>query len=59
MSSKKVVIFKNEDGTQSVLVPTEQALKIMSIEEIAKKDVPPGIPFEIVNAEDIEPERNN
>ena len=41
------IIYKNENGV-SVLHPTEEALSFMTIEEIAKKDVPTGLPYKIV-----------
>lgn len=42
------IIYKNESGGVSVLHPTEEALSFMSIDEIAKKDVPTGLPYKIV-----------
>ncbi len=46
------IIYKNEDGGVSILHPTDEALKHMTIDEIALKDVPAGLPFAIV--EDLE-----
>ena len=42
------IIYKNESGGVSVIHPTEEALSFMSIDEIAKKDVPTGLPYKIV-----------
>lgn len=42
------IIFKNEFGGVSIIHPTEEALQIMTIEQIALKDVPTGTPFAIV-----------
>jgi hypothetical protein len=33
----KRIIYKNPDNTVSIIVPSPNALKIMSIEDIAKK----------------------
>ena len=41
-------IFLNDDGTPAVLFPTHEAIEIMSIREIAAKDIPFGKPFKIV-----------
>lgn len=42
------IIYKNESGGVSVLHPTEEALSFMTIDEIAKKDVPTGVKYKIV-----------
>ena len=42
------IIYKNETGGVSVVYPTEEALSFMTIEDIAKKDVPTGIAYSIV-----------
>ena len=51
------IIFKNEDGGVSIIHPTEDALTIMTIEEIALKDVPTGLPFAIVEDSEIPSDR--
>ena len=47
------VIYKNESGGVSILHPTDEALSFMTIDEIAKKDVPTGLPYKIVEASEI------
>ena len=42
------IIYKNEDNGISIIHPTEEALKNYSINQIAGKDVPEGIPYWIV-----------
>ena len=42
------IIYKNLNGGVSVVHPTEEALSFMTIDEIAKKDVPTGIAYAIV-----------
>jgi hypothetical protein len=44
------IIFQNESGGVSVIVPTGSV-------ELALKDVPPGVPYEIVEATDIPSDR--
>lgn len=47
------IIYKNENGGVSILHPTDEALSFMSIDEIAKKDVPTGLPYKIVEDSEI------
>lgn len=49
------VIFRNQDGGVSVLVPNPWAG--LTIEQIAAKDVPAGAPFRIVDVSDIPSDR--
>jgi hypothetical protein len=51
------IIYQNDDGGVSVIVPTASALETMTIEDIALKDVPAGKPFKIVAIEDIPSDR--
>lgn len=44
------IIFQNESGGVSVIVPTGSV-------ELALKDVPPGVPYEIVTTDDIPSDR--
>lgn len=46
------IVYKNENGGVSIIIPSPEALKHMTIDEIALKDVPTGLPFAIV--EDLE-----
>lgn len=46
----KRIIYQNESGGVSVIVPTESV-------ELALKDVPAGVPYEIVSADDIPSDR--
>jgi len=45
----KVVLFKNQDGFLSTLIPTPEALRFATIEQIAMKDIPAGRPYWIVD----------
>lgn len=44
----QVIMYKNDTGGISVIYPTPEALELFSIEEIAKKDVPMGVSFTIL-----------
>ena len=52
------IIFKNDNGGISIIHPTDEALEIMSIDEIAQKDVPTGKPYKIINDNDIPTDRS-
>ena len=51
------IIYKNESGGVSILHPTDEALSFMSIDEIAKKDVPTGLPYKIVDDSEVPTDR--
>ena len=51
------IIYPNDDGGVSIIVPAPEALETMTIEEIATKDVPAGKPFKIVDVADIPTDR--
>ena len=53
----KRIIYKKNDGRISIIIPTEEALQTMTVEEIALKDVPTGKAYKIVNASDISSDR--
>ena len=46
----KRIIYKNTDGSISIIIPSNSDL---TVEEIARKDVPTGLSYKIVNASDI------
>lgn len=49
------IIYKRSDGGVSVIVPAKNTK--LTIEEIAKKDVPRGLPYKIVDVSDIPTDR--
>jgi len=53
----KRIIYKKNDGTISIIIPTEEALQTMTVEEIALKDVPTGKPYKIVNVSEVSSDR--
>jgi hypothetical protein len=49
----QAIIYNNDNGGVSVVYPTGE----LAIEEVAKKDVPAGKPYKIVDAKDIPSDR--
>lgn len=47
----KKIIYKQNNGTLSIITPVENHL--MTIEEIAKKDVPTGLAYKIIEDTDL------
>jgi len=50
----KRIIYKNTDGTISIIIPADCGL---TIEQIAQKDVPTGLKYKIVNVSEISSDR--
>lgn len=50
----KRILYPNNDGGISIIVPAECGLPVV---EIARKDVPAGIPYKIVDVSVILPDR--
>ena len=51
------IIYPNDDGGVSILIPTEEYLAEHTIEDLAAKDVPEGKPYKIVDVTDIPSDR--
>jgi hypothetical protein len=49
----KRIIYQNNDGGVSILIPTGE----LAIEEVAKKDVPAGVAYKIVDTASIPEDR--
>ena len=54
----KRIIYKKPDNTVSIIVPSPEALQSMTIEQIAKKDVPTGYKYKIVDVSEIPSDRS-
>jgi hypothetical protein len=52
------ILYMAEDGILAVIVPSFECLKTRTIQEIADKDVPDGLPYKIVHVSDIPSERD-
>ena len=51
------IIYPNDNGGVSILIPTSEYLSEHTIEELAAKDVPAGKPYKIVDVSDIPEDR--
>ena len=51
------IIYQNDEGGISIIIPTPEALTTMTIEEIAAKDVPQGKEYHIVDVSNIPEDR--
>lgn len=57
---EKRIIYKNPDTNfLCVIIPVKFSICGLTIEEIAQKDVPTGVPYKIVNASDLPKNREN
>jgi hypothetical protein len=52
---EKRIIYKNEDGSVAVIIPSPDCG--LTVDEIALKDVPYGRPFKIVDLSDLPADR--
>jgi hypothetical protein len=52
------IIYKNNDGGVSVIIPTQEALDAHGLMAIAIKDVPAGKKFKLIDAADIPSDRS-
>jgi len=50
------IIYKTDDGL-AVIHPTAEALSTYTIQQIAAKDVPNGLAYKIVDADDVPSDR--
>ena len=53
----KRIIYKNPDNSVSIIIPSDEALQSMTIEQIALKDVPVNTPYKIVDVSEIPTDR--
>ena len=51
------IIYPNDEGGVSILIPTPEYLEEHTIEELAAKDVPSGKPYKIVDVSEIPDDR--
>jgi hypothetical protein len=49
----QVIIYKNDGGGFVIVYPTPEALEMFGLEFIAKKDVPAGKPYKIIEASEL------
>jgi hypothetical protein len=53
------IIYETDNGGVAIIVPAPEAVDLYGIEAIAKKDVPAGKAFYIVDAADIPDDRTD
>lgn len=53
----KRIIYKNQDNSVAILIPSSEALSFATIEQVAEKDVPHDLPYWIVDASTIPTDR--
>ena len=51
------IIYNQDNGIVTVIIPTQEVLEQHGIQSIAIKDVPAGKPFKIVDASEIPSDR--
>lgn len=49
----KVIIYKQDNGVLAIVTPTPEILTMYSIEEVARKDVPFGKPYKIIDSSEL------
>ena len=52
------IIFPNDEGGVSVIIPAPEAMSLYGIDAIAQKDVPTGKPYKIVDVSEIPADRS-
>ena len=55
MNSNKRILWQTEEGGVAVIIPTDNCG--LTVEEIAKKDVPSGRPYKIVDVSEVPSDR--
>ena len=51
------IIYKNQDGGVAVFTPTQEALELLTLEQIAQRVVPNSVPYWIVDPSAIPSDR--
>lgn len=51
----KAIIYKQDNGRVAVIYPATEAVAVYGIEAVARKDVPAGKPFKIIDTRDLPP----
>ena len=55
-NSDSSIVYMDSDGTLSIIHPSDKCKR--TVDEIAKKDVPTGLKYKIVNTSDIPTDRS-
>jgi hypothetical protein len=54
----KAVIYKQDNGVVAIIIPAPNVLEVCGIDLIAKKDVPAGKPYKIIDVSEIPTDRS-
>ena len=52
-----IIIYKNTNNSVSIITPTTEVIAIASVQEVAEKDVPFGLPYWITEASSVPTDR--
>lgn len=53
-----VIVYRQDSGRVAVVRPTEEALAQFGIDAIARKDVPAGKPYKVMDSADLPTDRS-
>lgn len=53
----KAIVYLQENGRVAIVYPTDQGISLLGVSGVARKDVPAGVPFKIINVDDIPKDR--
>ena len=53
----KCVIYKNESGGVAIIYPSPESIALFGIDLVAKKDVPAGLPYAIIDTDQLPTDR--
>ena len=51
------IIYPQPNGVVAIIIPTEAFLASYTVEDLAAKDVPAGVPYKIIDAADVPTDR--
>lgn len=54
MTVNQRIIYPTSEGGVAVLIPTGE----LPVEEVARKDVPPGVPYKFITTDELPPDRD-
>jgi hypothetical protein len=54
----QVIIYKQDNGVVAIVYPTQEAIIKYGIDAIARKDVPAGKPYKIIDASEVPTDRS-
>lgn len=55
----QIIVYKQDDGKLAVIYPSAEALALHGIDAIARKDVPHGKPYKIIDHADLPASRTD